>query len=600
MGRTLITLDISKDDDSIDKKFVAYALSITKLALLILLGFVLSGCLEEGPVSDYATKKLSVNHGFNLSALDKDSSLDSYDKAFIDNLSRIPESSRSEVRDVIDKIVEDGKISDEELAFASLSAENPENLKITRELLTKNLTLQIEKKYSSNPELVKKVFKLIQPNKYSSLSADSFSFLEKFFGNNVTEQYLDKVIAKGYIDWKNEDKKLDLYLQISKNSYFSADTYIFLLELDWIKDGLSPSDLSYINALPIAFDLNDKTKDSDGGGLEDIWEVKYQGNINSGEDDLKILIKNEFLNKGIEDIIKNFKKLSLAGNPSTPVQYKGYNPPGFLEYDYNNFYVETYNIHQRKVTIAWAKDVAISETKRKEINDFIFTKFIEWWEVFGGFPWSTYTIVFKNEPKYAGGEQGIGYEANAVNYIQENYHERIAHEVFHAWTNAISDVDEGKYEDALWYREGITQYYGDRGAGRSLYQLWMSEHWRWYANEIKGTKYDVPLVDMPAKAKEESGETNRFGNPYRKNVYWKGALVAYMLDIELSKTNNTIDDFLKYLYKNYALSDNRPKNSDMLIALNTVSGKDFTEFFNRYIYGTEPLPLNGTFQFIEH
>jgi predicted metalloprotease with PDZ domain len=283
-----------------------------------------------------------------------------------------------------------------------------------------------------------------------------------------------------------------------------------------------------------------------------------------------------------------------------PFPWKGYNPSGFLAYDEQGFSVYQRIIHGRPLTIAWEKKVTVPESTRSDISQFYFDTFIKWWEIFKGFPYSSYTVVLKTESKFAGGEQGIGYEGIATNYASQ-YGERVAHEVFHAWVgNALRDDNEKKFDDGLWFREGITQYYGDRGAGVRDYGNLMKDHWRIYQTQILGTQYDIPLTDMPAKGKELGEDPAGNNRRYRLNVYWKGALVAYMMDQRLTARGLNLDVFLKYLYDNYALKQTSFTTQDTIRALNVVSGEDWNDFFREYIYGTTKLPLDGKFDYLPH
>ena len=292
--------------------------------------------------------------------------------------------------------------------------------------------------------------------------------------------------------------------------------------------------------------------------------------------------------------------LTTLGEPRDPFPWEGFNPPGFLAYNEEESDIYQRNVHGRPITIAWVKITNVPETRRQQVSEFYFATFIKWWDVFGGFPYSSYTVVLKNDSEFAGGEQGIGYEGIAKDYAG-NYRERVAHEVFHAWVgNALRDTQEQKFDDGLWFREGITQYYGNRGAGATEYRNWMRDHWRIYQNQVLGTEYDIPLTDMPARGRELGEDPTGNDRPYRLNVYWKGALVAYLMDQGLATQDLSFDDFLKYMYDTYALQRREFTSRDAIQALSTISGEDWTDFFNRYIYGVETLPLDGNFEYLQH
>ncbi len=287
--------------------------------------------------------------------------------------------------------------------------------------------------------------------------------------------------------------------------------------------------------------------------------------------------------------------LTTLGQPEKPFSSRWKK----LTYNENDFDVYQKIIHGRIITIAWEKTANIPETKRFEISDFYFQSFINWWDIFQGFPYDSYTVILKMNGNNTG-EKGNGYEATASDYSQvlnDGLQERISHEVLHAWIgNAVCDSQERKFDDGLWFREGFTQYYGDRGSGEKGYQIWMSDHFRVYTNEIFGTQYDIPLSEMPY----QQNRTGKMFGQIRLNVYWKGALVAYMMDERLIKKGLSLDNFLKFLYDNYTLKNKCFKTTDAIKGLNNISGEDWSGFFNAYIFGTDKLPLNGSFEYLNH
>jgi predicted metalloprotease with PDZ domain len=294
--------------------------------------------------------------------------------------------------------------------------------------------------------------------------------------------------------------------------------------------------------------------------------------------------------------------LDALGKPEKPFASR-WKKPAYSEKDYD---IYQRIIHGRPITIAWEKSANIIGSKQKEISDFYFQTFITWWEIFQGFPYDSYTVVMKEKGNNAG-ETGVGYQETASDYLQTldgHLKERITHEVLHAWVgNAVCVLDEQKYDDGLWFREGFTQYYGDRGAGntgRMAYRDWMNEHYQIYKTKIMGSELDIPLFDMPAKGRQLGEQTSGNNRNYRLNVYWKGALVAYMIDERLIKNGFTLDDLLKYLYDKYALKQKCLTTHNAIQGLNAISGEDWNDFFKAYIYGNEALPLNGSFKFFNH
>ena len=74
----------------------------------------------------------------------------------------------------------------------------------------------------------------------------------------------------------------------------------------------------------------------------------------------------------------------------------------------------------------------------------------------------------------------------------------------------------------------------------------------------------------------------------------------YLLDRELISMGFSLDDLMRYMYENFGLKGKRYLTNDILVALNTVTDSNWSEFFDKYVYGTEPLPLDGKFIYLEH
>ena len=290
------------------------------------------------------------------------------------------------------------------------------------------------------------------------------------------------------------------------------------------------------------------------------------------------------------------------GNPANPIEYSGYNAPGFLDYNQDDHYIYQQTIHGRLVTVSWEKGVEAADDLRQSISGIYFDTFNTWWNVFRGFPFESYTVILKADPDFQNIEEhGIGYEiagkeildwysmseANAVNYLKA----KIGHEVFHGWNNgALSIASDAEY----WFREGVANYYGHRYAGISEYQLWMNGQLDFYRKEILGTDYDLSLAELGERLDDNSS------SPFKHAVYYKGALVSYLIDSRLNENGSNFDDLLKYLYKNFDYGEKQISNEDIRNALNEISGEDWSGFFDDYISGTTPLELEGAFQYLDH
>jgi hypothetical protein len=316
--------------------------------------------------------------------------------------------------------------------------------------------------------------------------------------------------------------------------------------------------------------------------------------------------------------------VSSPGIPSSPVYF--FKPSAYsdyLIYDTVNFYVYSRTMHQRQVIVAISKDVVMKPEERSNLSQFIFNAWASQWKAFNGYLYDQFRVKVVNNSPYDGGESIWGFEKSAYQFIDINgtmkncWQEFFAHGIFHAFPT---------YDEKKWFQEGFTQYYGYRE--EYYYLSHLNGDLTWYKNEIVGSTIDIPLSDANIY----------FGTPNSSFYYRKGALVAYMLDKEIilksgcltsSYQSNTNSSFIKsmkfgdymdfftyfptvfnrywpcksldniYHYYHLVRSGQKP-NVDPLVAVNEVTGFDFTDFFNKFIYGVEELPLTTITDYLDH
>ena len=198
--------------------------------------------------------------------------------------------------------------------------------------------------------------------------------------------------------------------------------------------------------------------------------------------------------------------------------------------------------------------------------------------------------------------------------------ETAAHEFFHVWNvkrlrpRALGPFDYTRedYSPSLWFAEGITTYYG---------YLFLLQSGQWSREEFLNRLADetFTLEREPGRklmSVEDSSlaawffdrspqmqETN-FANS-TISYYNKGALLGVMLDLEIrSRTEGrkSLLDVLRAMYQKfyeaapaaYYGKGRGYEEKDIVESLDAVAGSDFAPFFERYIRGTDELPMAET------
>jgi predicted metalloprotease with PDZ domain len=199
-------------------------------------------------------------------------------------------------------------------------------------------------------------------------------------------------------------------------------------------------------------------------------------------------------------------------------------------------------------------------------------------------------------------------------------HELFAHEFFHTWSMKRLrarelgpwDYTRENYTPTLWVGEGFTNYYGARLVYRA--GLWTRPvYLARVANNVAQLQATPGRLAMSV---EEASLSAWFFDrvPLRQQAtlrnsaisyYTKGEALAWLLDLEVrARTGGekTLDDVMRLLWSrfwtgattSYYLQGHGYGDADVRQALSDVTQTDFTEFFQRFIEGTEELPYGWT------
>ena len=235
-------------------------------------------------------------------------------------------------------------------------------------------------------------------------------------------------------------------------------------------------------------------------------------------------------------------------------------------------------------------------------------------KLMGGPPFKEYTFFFRigPYPEVGGGGMehsnctaiGASSVASAISIA--------AHEFFHAWNvkrirpQSLEPVDFTKeqYSRALWFAEGVTSTYGAYTLERS--GIWSKE--QFYGDLAQQV---CELQSHPAhkwqSAEESSLDTwfdkyDAYNLPDRSISYYnKGQLLGDLIDLEMRDTTDnhkSLDDVLRQLNDEYAKQGKfYGESAGIRAVVEEVSGKDFGDFFRRYVSGLDEIPYA---QFLDH
>lgn len=181
-----------------------------------------------------------------------------------------------------------------------------------------------------------------------------------------------------------------------------------------------------------------------------------------------------------------------------------------------------------------------------------------------------------------------------------------AHEFFHTWNVKAYrpaemvpyDYQNENYTKLLWVSEGNTSYFENLIALDAKVQNDAE-----FLADLSGT-LDAYLK-TPGRLEQSAGESSfdewiqpdgsRFQNA-SISIYPKGEMLGLVMDLMLRKESSGkkgLVDVHRLLWQKHRIDQGGFTESDFLNLLQQVSGRNWQDFWNRYVDGTEELPIQA-------
>jgi predicted metalloprotease with PDZ domain len=233
--------------------------------------------------------------------------------------------------------------------------------------------------------------------------------------------------------------------------------------------------------------------------------------------------------------------------------------------------------------------------------------------IFGGPPFKRYVFLYHFRDGIGGrGLEHLNSTDISMSYAAVRAQPLLAasvtsHEYFHLWNvKRIRPFELGPFDyakpvrsKALWFCEGVTSYFGDRTLARV--GIWPEAgYFAHLSQEIEALQNNPDRKLTPV---EQASWTvwDRKDWP-RVDYYNKGELLGLLIDLRMRTESDgarTFDDVLRRLYEQYVVEPAKAgkgwigvgyPEDGLLRALNEVSGRDWTPFYDRHIRGVDELP----------
>jgi predicted metalloprotease with PDZ domain len=235
-------------------------------------------------------------------------------------------------------------------------------------------------------------------------------------------------------------------------------------------------------------------------------------------------------------------------------------------------------------------------------------------QIFGGLPYESYIFLLHLSPSGGGGLEHKN--CCSLLYPRFNFHSKeqhnrfmqlVAHEFFHLWNvkrirpAALEKFDyEGEnYTPSLWFSEGTTSYYDlviPRRAEIYDEQEFLSE----LSKEI--TRYLMtpgrlvqPLSESSFDAWIKLYRPDPNSSNSQMSYYLKGEMVTLLLDLLIRDRTDglkSFDDVLVAMWEHFGKTEVGFSEMQLQQIIESVADINLTDFYDRYIHGTEELPFN--------
>lgn len=162
----------------------------------------------------------------------------------------------------------------------------------------------------------------------------------------------------------------------------------------------------------------------------------------------------------------------------------------------------------------------------------------------------------------------------------------LIHEMLHFWNAETFGYASGREQ---WFNEGVTEYY----AFRLAIKLGLISKEDIPARLALPLGYYLNDSGIGALSLCEAGEGARKFQHYFL-VYGGGLAAGLALDFDVranSGNAKSLDDLMKALYRGFNRTDKLYTTAALQAELNRLTGRDYSEFFRRYIAGREVLPI---------
>lgn len=235
-------------------------------------------------------------------------------------------------------------------------------------------------------------------------------------------------------------------------------------------------------------------------------------------------------------------------------------------------------------------------------------------ELFGGLPYDRYVFFLHLASQAFGGlehKDSCSLIYSRLGFRTKDKYERfmqlVAHEFFHLWNVKrirpkgleVFDYEHENYTPSLWFSEGTTSFYDlliPLRAGiydAKTYLTALSREISRYLTTPGRLVQPLSESSFDAWIKLYRPDANSANSQI--SYYLKGEMVSLLLDLAIRikhQNQRSLDDVMRQMWEQFGKAEVGFTQEQLKLVLESVTGFDLTDFYDRYINGTEELPFD--------
>ncbi len=235
-------------------------------------------------------------------------------------------------------------------------------------------------------------------------------------------------------------------------------------------------------------------------------------------------------------------------------------------------------------------------------------------KIFGGLPYDRYLFLLHLSTQGNGGLEhkyacSLNYPRFGFRNVDKynRFMQLVAHEFFHLWNVKrirpkaleVFDYDRENYTPSLWFSEGTTSYYDltiPLRAGiydiKTFLQNLGKEITRY---ELTPGRWVQPVSESSLDAWIKLYRPEANSNNSQISYYLKGEMVSLLLDLlirEKHDNQKSLDDVMLKMWQQFGQEEIGFTPQQLQEVITSVADINLTDFFAKYVDGTEELPFN--------